>query len=334
MVRSFISSSNIEVLHGNWRRSWAVTLLVAVALLFLWEGVWRARGFKPMLTDTPELWAKTRREVESNTVVLIGSSRMALGVDPKVLAEASGVKTLQLAITGTNPVPLLKHFAEDENFKGTVICEISEANILKDDDYLRALKYVEEYRKQSVSKQIEYRIDSFLQQHLVMALPETNPYQVFKGSLSGELPRPPYIYVSPDRSSFADFTKADQQKLLDINRQTRVGGTQASQAAFFERAAKLEEYVARIQSRGGKVIFLRMPITGPHWTNNEIIFPKREFWDAFANGTRAATIHFKDYPELDQFDCPDYAHLDQRDVPAFTAALARIIQERGFNRSR
>jgi hypothetical protein len=331
-VRSSISSSNIEVLRGDWRRTWALTLAVAAALLFLWEGVWRARGFNPMPADTPALWAKTRRDVRSDAVILIGSSRMAVGVDPKVFAEVTGIRPVQLSISGGSPVPVLKHFAEDADFKGTIICELSEDNILRDNFSPRALKYLEEYKNQSASERIEYRVNSLFQQHLVMALPEINPFQVLKSGLYGELPRPPYISIFPDRTSFADFTKADQQKLIANKQKTQVVGGRASQAMFLERASKLEEYVARIQGRGGKVIFVRMPISGVHWTNNEIIFPKRKFWDLFAAGTVATTIHFKDYPELDKFDCPDFAHLDRRDVPAFTIALARIIQERVFNR--
>lgn len=330
-MRSFISSSNIEVLRGNWRRTWTITLVIAAALLFLWEGVWRARGFQPMPSDTPALWAKTRRDVTSDAVVLIGSSRMAVGVDPKVFAEVTGIRPVQLSISGGSPVPVLKHFAEDEGFKGTIICELSEHDVLLDHFSPRASKYIEEYRNQSASARIEYKVNSFFQQHLVMTLPEVNPYQVLKSSLSGELPRPPYVSMFSDRTSFADFTKADQQKLMATKQQAQVGGERASQTKFLNRASQLEEYVERIQGRGGKVIFVRMPVGGVHWTNNEIIFPKREFWDTFAAGTAATTIHFKDYPELDRFDCPDYVHLDRRDVPAFTMALARIIQERGFN---
>ena len=73
-----------------------------------------------------------------------------------------------------------------------------------------------------------------------------------------------------------------------------------------------------------------MPSSGVQWAHTERTLPKREYWDAFAARTRAATIHFKDYPELSQFECPDYSHLDARDVPAFTKALAGILQARGF----
>jgi hypothetical protein len=332
IVRSFISNFKTEVLHANWRRDWAVTLVLTLALVLLWEGLWRARGFKPMVVDSTALWANTRRTVKSDSVVLIGTSRMALGLDPQTFAQVTGVRPIQLAINGASPVPVLKHFAQDESFKGTIICELTEVVVTAEHNSPKTLKYIDEYESPALTNRLEFRVENFLQQHLVMTLPEVNPYTVLKSALAGKLPVPPYISLFPDRSSYADFTKADQQKLMESKRASQVEGTRAEQALFLEMAARLEEHVARIQMRGGQVIFLHMPVTGVQWMNNEITFPKRDFWDVFARHTRAGTIHFKDYPELDRFDCPDYSHLDKRDVPAFTAALAKIIQERDFRR--
>jgi hypothetical protein len=306
-----------------------LALTLSVLLLSMWEGAWRARGFKPTLTDTPGLWAEARSRVASDSVLLIGSSRMAVGVDPSMFARATGVRPIQLAIHGSSPIPVLKYFAEDERFRGTIICDLPESAILEGQHSARASRYIGEYESPSLTGRMESRASRFLEQHLVMALPDVNPYRVLKGALGGELPRPPHISLFSDRTSFADFSNIDRQK---INERARdyVGEAAAPQSLFLERAAELEEYVERIEGRGGRVVFVRMPTSGVQWEHTEQVLPKRQYWDEFAARTRATTIHFKDYASLSQFDCPDNSHLDKRDVPAFTEALANILKERGL----
>jgi hypothetical protein len=54
------------------------------------------------------------------------------------------------------------------------------------------------------------------------------------------------------------------------------------------------------------------------------------FWDRLAKTTRATTIHFKDYPSLSDFECPDTSHIDSKDGPRFTKALIDILVEKGI----
>jgi hypothetical protein len=327
-VLSSTSNSKIEVLRGNWLRTWAIALSLLFVLLFLWEGAWRARGFVPMMADSPALWANVRRQVKPDSVVIIGSSRSAVGIDPRLYEQLTGKKTLQLSITAASPLPVLKHFAADESFKGTIICELVENAILIGYDEPRSQMYINESKNESLVRLLEFRADSFLQQHLVSAMPELNPYQVLKSVFSGELPHPPHVYMYPDRTRLSDFSKVDVQKVIanGLKGVTNLGQGRFSKTLFMEMAAKMEEDVRRIQSRGGRVVFVRMPTSGVQWSHTEVVAPKVEFWDAFAAQTSAITIHFKDYPELADIDCPDYSHIDKRDVPRFTTALAKIIE--------
>jgi hypothetical protein len=57
--------------------------------------------------------------------------------------------------------------------------------------------------------------------------------------------------------------------------------------------------------------------------------PKAQFWDVLATRTRAVTVHFKDYPELAKFPCPDTSHIASKDGPEFTHALLEILRARG-----
>jgi hypothetical protein len=59
-----------------------------------------------------------------------------------------------------------------------------------------------------------------------------------------------------------------------------------------------------------------------------MIFPKKDYWDAFAARTSALCIHFKDLPQLASFDCPDLSHLDRNDAPRFTMELGQTLAAR------
>jgi hypothetical protein len=94
--------------------------------------------------------------------------------------------------------------------------------------------------------------------------------------------------------------------------------------------AKLDhvnDLVDRIQQRGGQVIFVRMPTDKLIWKFDNKSYPRDEFWDIFASNTSAATIHFRDYADLQGQDLPDGSHIDQRDKKHFTGNLVRVLNE-------
>ncbi|MDQ3917245.1 MAG: hypothetical protein M3348_01975, partial [Acidobacteriota bacterium] len=104
-------------------------------------------------------------------------------------------------------------------------------------------------------------------------------------------------------------------------------GPEISPDEFVARARRFEASAEEIEKRGGRVLFVRMPVSGPLWERLETAYPKASYWDEFARRTRFRTVHFKDYPGL-QVECPDYSHLDARDAPRFTAALANAALRR------
>jgi hypothetical protein len=92
-----------------------------------------------------------------------------------------------------------------------------------------------------------------------------------------------------------------------------------------DRLQHLQALVARIEQRGGEVIFVRFPSTRRVLEIDEIRHPRAVFWDRFAALAGGRKLHFADYPELAAFELPDGVHLDVHDQPAFTRALGRLL---------
>jgi hypothetical protein len=126
--RMSISNSNDRLPKLPFGKIW---LLIGISLILFivgWDFFWLTNNVMLLPNDDENLWSYHRRRVqrENKSVVLIGSSRMQMGFDQNKFTELTGRKTIQLAVVGESPIPLLQNLAEDETFHGTIISDFSE----------------------------------------------------------------------------------------------------------------------------------------------------------------------------------------------------------------
>jgi hypothetical protein len=95
------------------------------------------------------------------------------------------------------------------------------------------------------------------------------------------------------------------------------GVNRAIQSRFSDAAAA----VHRIQTRGGKVVFLRLPMSGPLKQLEDRATPRAGPWNQLLKLSAAPGIYFEDYPELASFVCPEWSHLSEADSILFTHRL-------------
>lgn len=328
-MHSSTSSSDVQLVRADWARTWAATLIVALALLGAWEVFWRVKGFRPVVIDDPPSWAAAREIVRPDSVVLVGSSRMHADVHPAVFAQASGRHTVQLAVNGGLSYLVLEHLARDPNFKGTAICEMWEIEIVTGMTTRLEQSVIDAYQQTSVADKSESILRRKVQNYFAFALPQLAFPSVVQHVVHGKPLWPSSDYtVAADRTLAIDFTHANLEAL---RAKTATGfghrGPTASAEEFIARARRFEALADKIEERGGRVIFVRLPVSGVIWDELEKKYPKKLYWDEFARRTRFATIHFNDYREL-QFECPDYSHLDMRQASQFSSALGKILVEK------
>jgi hypothetical protein len=103
-----------------------------------------------------------------------------------------------------------------------------------------------------------------------------------------------------------------------------------SDKAFLEAMANIEEAVLKITERGGRVVFIRLPVSGDHIRLDEEFYPRAKYWDIFASTTIAETINLMDYEWIHDLCCPDTSHIDFRDSPYFTKKLFDELQKRNI----
>jgi hypothetical protein len=318
---------------------WALALALTAIMLGGLEIVYRYHGHRPTISDDLPLWAYHRSRVYGDAftrpVVCLGDCRMQLGFMPALLENRFlGRRVEQLAVYETSPMATLRDLAEDRRFHGLILCELTEREFC-DDVWETQQDHVEFYHRQyNLNFMLNRLIGAFVQDNTVLV----HPFLRLDGVLShlitqGSLPAPYYLETHFDRSRLADYTAVD----LSVHRAWALrrlgwllsGSEHMDPAQWLGWALRTEPFVKAIQDRGGRVIFIRFPTTGDYFAREQRVFPREDYWDAFAAKTSALAVHFKDYPQLASFNCPDTSHLDRRDVPRFTLELLDILEEQG-----
>lgn len=327
------SSSSERVPQGGWLRTWVVALVVVAVLVTGWEWFIRARGLDDVaVSNTAELWIRERERAATlgdESLLLVGASRMQGSVDLDVLQTFTDAKPVQLAITASPLMPILRHLAEDPAITGTIVASLDMPTLRILDEESDAERWIGAYDDfkagrtavfyQPAEDWLHQAVDSVL----VSFSRNARPHQLILASTTGS-----YVRTLPDRSQQLDYSKIDREEAYQQRVRLVRGYTEPRLIeipAIDERFAEIEALAAKLQARGTKIIFVRFPSSKQIREIEDIQFPRDIYWDRFADLTNARTIHFADYPELGAFDLPDGMHLDASEQKAFTAALARVI---------
>ena len=106
-----------------------MVLLIVVISVTSWELYLRNKGITISYDDGKELWADKRAMVyrpSDQATVFIGSSRNKYDIDGSTWTALTGESMVQLAIEGTNLLPTFDDLANDKNFKGKLMVDVTE----------------------------------------------------------------------------------------------------------------------------------------------------------------------------------------------------------------
>ncbi|MDO1450828.1 hypothetical protein Q0590_31430 [Rhodocytophaga aerolata] len=323
------------------------TLLLVAAFIAGWETYWRSEGFPVSYNDDGPLWANKRKEIYHSTAsapVIIGASRIKYDVDLATWEKICGQKPVQLALVGTSPRPVLKDLADDVNFKGFVLVDVSEGSFFTPTGSpyeARARERIAFYPKWSLAQQGSFQVNRVLESSFVF-LDDRFSLSALLPALplpkrESIKPSPPafpraWTYVNFDRQTFMsqqvirDTTLLNQVKkvwMWSMSVQKGHGGD-----TLQTMLDEVKLCIDKIKARGGKVLFVRPPSNGPYREHEKKVFPRERYWDRLLAYTQTAGIHFEDYPDLAHYQCPEWSHLTPEDAIPFTASLIRIMRQK------
>jgi hypothetical protein len=331
-----------------WRGITVVVVLVVIAAASAWELYCRSIGYGPSLDDNEDLWTITRQRVKPESIVIIGDSRGWYDLDLDELQRGLGNRPVQLAMGGGCGYPILADLADDKTFHGTIICSFVPRLFLAPPGtppMERGEKAVRRSHTQTPAQRASEYLAMPLEEHVAFLKQQDLTLEQLLKRLpipnrSGALvpPRLPPYFGTVDRERRARMTEecARRGKLATTIQQIWLPiFTPPPPPSYVPKdvfMAKMKDAiekrfgdtiaaVEKLRARGGKVVFVRLPVSGGLKALEDRTTPRDQTWDPLLQGTGAPGIYFEDFPELAGFNCPEWSHLSAGDSVEFSKRL-------------
>ena len=344
------STSNFErVIPDQPWRGLAVAVVLAVLVATVgWELYVRSLGYEPTLNDTSDLWAEVRRNVQPESIVLVGDSRIWFDSDLDEMEHGLGKRPVQLGLAGGCAYPILADFAKDERFHGTIICSIVPGLYFAPPGsfpFERGEKAVQRFHGQTLAQRASHELSMPLERSLAFLKQDDLTLEMLLKEIpipnrpNAQVPPnfPPY-FCSIDRDRRARMVEqcAKPGRLQDRVKNgwlalftpppppsfvpSEVFGAKMK-AAVEARFRDTTEAVGKLRARGAKIVFVRFPMSGDLKAHEDKFTPRSQTWDPLLQMTGAPGIYFEDFAELAGFTCPEWSHLSAADSVEFTKRL-------------
>jgi hypothetical protein len=319
--------------------------------LISWETYLRSSNEKISYDDDESLWADKRDRVcdpSDKVTVLIGSSRNKYDIDIPTWESLTGDHIVQLSCVGSSPLPTLDNLANDKNFKGKLIVDVTEILFFSTapQNFEAPAKRIEWYNKRTPAQWFSFRVNHLLESQLFFLDKDYYSLNAFINRV--KIPSRKDVFVFPDFPMGFERVTFDRQCFMtdkfvaDTNLQNQVKGVwgfimkiskepPASGTKLDSILNTVKTDVDKIRSRGGQVLFIRTPSSGPFLMGEKMGYPRAKYWDRILTTTNCPGIYFEDYPAIAHFQCPEFSHLKPSDAVIFTTNIVDILQkEKGW----
>ncbi|MBK6636063.1 MAG: hypothetical protein IPG38_18900 [Chitinophagaceae bacterium] len=331
--------------NRHFAKAGILALVLVIGTLLCWELYVRSRGFDTAFDDNPALWSDKRKmvyETADRSTVFIGSSRIKFDLDIPTWEQITGDHAIQLACVGSSPVPILEDLANDKRFSGKLVIDVTEGLFFSTgppfvETPLKNLKY---YKEWTPAQKASFVLNKPLENNLVFLNKEWLSLNAHLSNL--RIPNRQGVFEFPLFPPGFGRVKYNRQEYMtesfvaDTVEQNKVKGIWM----FFSRlskeppvsGSKLDSIFAHVKSctdkikaRGGQILFVRTPSSGPFLMGESKVFPREKYWNRLLAGTNSPGIHFADYPAIANFQCPEFSHLSQPDAVIFTKHFINIM---------
>ncbi len=315
------------------------------AMLLAWELHWRAYGVTPSYRNSDGQWVVQRRRIdagEGGKTVLVGASRILFDTSLPVWEKTTGQRPIQLALEGTSPVPILENLADDPNFTGRIVVDVSP------DIFFTGFRYrasvLPYFRDQTPSQRIgEWLSMTFLEPYFASYDPDfalativrrqdwplrpgMGPHTMVRKLANHDLDRNTHMwekvvedpaYRAMARAIWAeDFGEPPPEMETPEKARKVIDGEIAKAAAA----------IGKLRKRGVRIVFLRPPSAGEYYAYEQKYLPRDKTWDLLLERTGVPGVHFEDYPELQGYDLPEWSHMSPPEAERFTASYVPIVE--------
>lgn len=329
-----------------WGAILAGMLVMLAIMLGGWELYWRAYGVTPGYRNSDGQWIVQRRRIdagEGDKTVLIGASRILFDTSLPVWEKITGKRPIQLALEGTSPVPIMENLADDPNFTGRLVVDVSPDIIFTGFKYRASvLPY---FRDQTPSQRIgDWLSMTFLESHLAFYDPDFSLATVVRRQPLPLRPgmKPAHMVRKLAISDYDRNTHMWDKLLSDPDYRALCRAIWAedfdeappgmetpekAQEVIDGEIAKAVAAIDKLRKRGVRIVFVRAPSDGEYYAYEQKYLPRDKTWELLLQRTGAPGIHFEDYPELQGYDLPEWSHMSAPEAERYTANYVPIVEK-------
>jgi hypothetical protein len=332
---------------NNLKRAGLFALFISFLTILCWEIHLRKLGNKVSFDDNEALWADKRARVyqaSDKATIFAGSSRIKYDVDISTWEALTGENAIQLANVGSNPRLVLTDLANDENFKGKLIVDVTEGVFFSEESFYdwRTRKKIAYFKDRTPTQRFSFQVDHVLESKLVFLDQDNFSINAMLDNL--HIPSRPDIFPGlffPMGFTLVNFERQSYMTpdfIADTSQQNVVKGIwsyglQRRLAPHLSRG-KLDSIfysvkvdIDKIRARGGKVLFVRPPSSGPFKEAELKGFPREVYWDRLLTFTGCKGVHYADYPATANMVCPEWSHLTPADAVIYTKSVVKALKE-------
>ena len=297
-------------------------LLATVGLLAVWE--WAMRREQLLPGDyglDPSGWAAARRVIDRSEVpvVIVGDSRILFDTDLARFEALTGVRPLQLALPGSSGLVMLEDLAADPDFRGLAIVGVAEPIYFRPGPGGLVVDALARYRDEGPSQRSGYLLGRKLEAHvgfidgtyrlsrLVIDSDRESrrgarsgyyrPWKVFKVDAAGQVSLWPRLETDPRLRA-----QARAQWMGSPDRPRPPIKPDALATGF----ARTPAAVRAIRARGGDVMLVRPPSSGPLRQREQALLPRATVWDPLLAASQVVGVHFDDHAAMRGLDVPEW----------------------------
>jgi len=269
-------------------------VVIVIAVVGSWEIFLRHKGVDACYDDAPALFAHARTMIYQPTdkaTVFIGSSRMKYDLDIATWEKDTHTEAIQLSCIGSTPIPVLVDLANDPQFKGRLVVDVTEILFFSNNPFFaeRPVKGLKYFKNFTPAQKASLGLDRLVESQLVFL--DKDNYSLNAELDKLEIPNRPGFFAIPlfpmefERTAFNRQSYMQEKMVSDTNLQNRVKGIWDFIGNAMRNAPPLSEKdlegifntvktsVDKIKARGGDVILPGHLPAAASWWEKTWVFP-------------------------------------------------------------
>jgi hypothetical protein len=330
----------------NLARPAILMAFLTIIAVISWEFHLRQQGVGITYNDSQELWADKRSRIYQDpkkATVFIGSSRIKYALDISSWQRITGREAVQLAMEGKSPLSVLEDLANDPEFKGNLVVDVTELFYYSLDPAFNGepkvnIKY---FHDQTYAQKIGFQLNRALESKFVFLNEKSLSLSAKLGDISVKdrngVYMPPKFPMEFINNGFERQSKMEPEFLSSPQKLEKVRSVWVMIMEMIKNSPPptenpvpkvikiTKDAVEKIRGRGGDVVFVRTPSSGPFYEMERKTFARSVFWDPLLTATKCEGIHFMDHAEMNHLDCPEWSHLSPKQAIEFTASFIRLL---------